>query len=120
MPDESVFVYWSTAALQPKDESNPTWPFSTAEYDATTLLRCRLAPDAEIGNCPAGVLRMEGGQASVVVQNLRDEQFTINFMTDYVNATNREVDARLEGDTWIVRINGAETYEVPLAAIVGD
>jgi len=27
--------------------------------------------------------------------------------------------ARLEADTWIVEIDGAETYEVPLAAIEG-
>ena len=47
------------------------------------------------------------------------EQFTINFMTDYVNATNRQAASRLEGDTWIVTINGDEIYEVPLAAIEG-
>ena len=47
------------------------------------------------------------------------EQFTINFMTDYVNAANREVNAKLEGDTWIVTINNSEVYEVPVAAIEG-
>lgn len=119
-PDESVYVYWSTAGLEPQNaENNPTWPFTTKDYDATTLLRCRGAGDSEFGSCPAGVLRMEGGQASVVVQNQLGEQFTINFMTDYVNATNREVDARLEGDTWIVTVSNGELYEVPLAAIEG-
>lgn len=118
-PDESVYVYWSTAALEPADEDNPTWPFSTKDYDATALLRCRYAGDAEFGACPAGILRMEDKQASIVVQNRAGEQFTINFMTDYVNASNREVDARLEGDTWIVTIDGKEVYEVPLAAIEG-
>ncbi len=119
-PDESIFVYWSTAALNPEDENNPTSPFTTKDYDATTLLRCRAVANAEFSTCPAGILRMEGGQASIVVLNLKDEQFTINFMTDYVDATNREVDAQLEGDTWIVTINGNEIYEVPQAAIVGD
>jgi hypothetical protein len=119
-PDESVYVYWSTAALEPADPNNPTWPFTTKDYDATTLLRCRAAGDTEFGECPAGILRMEGNQASVVVQNQAGEQFTINFMTDYVNATNREVDAKLEGDTWIVTIDGKEVYKVPLAAIEGD
>jgi hypothetical protein len=47
------------------------------------------------------------------------EQFTINFMTGYVNATNREANAKLNGDTWTVTINGNEVYEVPLAAIEG-
>lgn len=118
-PDESVFVYWNTAALEPQDENNPTAPFSTSDYDATTLLRCKAAGDAEFGTCPGGILRMEDKQASIVVQNPLGEQFTINFMTDYVNATNREVEARLEGDTWILNFANGEVWEVPLAAIEG-
>ena len=55
-PDESVFVYWSTAALQPDDKSKPTWPFSTKDYDATTLLRCRAVGDKQFANCPAGIV----------------------------------------------------------------
>ncbi len=118
-PGQSIYVYWSTAGLSPADESNPTAPFSTEDYDATTLLRCRAAGAAEFSTCPAGILRMENSQASIVVQSPAGEQFTINFMTDYVNATNREVEANLEGDLWTVTINGAEVYEVPLAAIEG-
>ena len=118
-PDESVYIYWNTAALEPPDEDNPTGPFSTRDYDATTLLRCRAVGDPSFANCPAGILRMEGGQASIVVQNQAGEQFTINFMTDYVNATNREVEAMLEEDTWVVTIDGKEVYEIPLAAIQG-
>jgi hypothetical protein len=119
-PDESVFVYWSTAALEPPaDEDNPTAPFTTADYDATTLLRCRAVGETGSANCPAGILRMEGGQASVVVQGMAGEQFTINFMSNYVNATNRKAEARLEGDIWIVVIDDKDIYEVPLAAIEG-
>jgi len=118
--NQSVYVYWNASALEPQsDEDNATAPFTTRDYDATALLRCRAASDAEFGGCPAGVLRMDGGQASVVVQNKRGEQFTINFMADYVNATNREVEARLDGDTWIVTIENDEVYEVPLAAVEG-
>jgi hypothetical protein len=62
---------------------------------------------------------MEDSQASVVVQNQLGELFTINFMSDYVNATNREVEAVLEGDTWTVTVANGEVYEVPLAAIEG-
>ena len=62
---------------------------------------------------------MEGGQASIVIQNPKGEQFTINFMTDYINAANREAEATLEGDTWTVTIDNKEVYEVPLAAIEG-
>ena len=119
-PDESVFVYWSTAALEPPaDGDNPTAPFTTADYDATTLLRCRAVAETGSATCPAGILRMEGGQASIVVQGMAGEQFTINFMSDYVNATNRKAEARLEGDIWIVVIDDKDIYEVPLAAIEG-
>lgn len=120
LPDESVFVYWSTAALEPpSDEDNPAAPFSTTDYDLTTLLRCRAAGDAEFGSCPAGIARMEDGQASVTVQNPSGEQFTINFMTDYVNAANREAEATLDGDIWTVTADIGEVYELPLAAIEG-
>jgi hypothetical protein len=117
--DESIYVYWNTAALYPGVSNNPTIPFSTADYDAATLLLCRAFKDKEFASCPAGILRMEDGQASIVVQNPQGQQFTINFMKDDINATNREVKAQLEGDTWIVTINGTEVYEVPLAAIEG-
>ena len=119
-PDESVYVYWNTAALEPpSDEDNWTAPFTTDEYDATTRLRCRASGDSEFGSCPAGILRMEGGQASIVVQNQLGEQFTINFMTDYINATNREVEAELNSDTWTLTFANGEIWEVPLAAIEG-
>lgn len=119
-PDESVYVYWSTDALNSQsNEDNWSAPFTTDEYDATTRLRCKAAGDREFGSCPAGILRMEDGQASIVVQNQLGEQFTINFMTDYVNATNRELEARMEGDTWILDFANGEAWEVPLAAIEG-
>jgi hypothetical protein len=124
-PDVSVFLYWAPSALEPADDSNPTWPFTTEDYDATTLLPCRAPGDTEFGQCPAGILRMEGGQASIVVQNQVGEQFTMNFIKDatdgtpYVNATNRAAEGRFEGNTWTVTIDGDEVYQVPLAAIEG-
>jgi hypothetical protein len=117
--DESVYVYWNTAALYPQDEDNLTAPFTTADYDATTLLSCRAPGESEFGLCPAGILRMENSQASIVVQNQSGEQFTINFMTEYVNATNREIEAVLKDDTWTVTVANGEVYQVPLAAIEG-
>ena len=118
-PDESVYVYWSTAALAPEDSYNPTHPFSTADYDATTLLRCRAAGNPDFETCPAGILRMQDRQASIVVISPSGEQFTINFLSDIVNATNRKADARLNGDLWTVTIDDGDVYEVPLAAIEG-
>lgn len=118
-PEESVFVYWDTSALEPADPDNPTWPFTTAEYDATALVRCGRVDTETMETCPAGVLRMEDGQGSVVIVSPSGERFTINFMRDYVNATSGEVEASLAGDTWIVTVNGQERYEVPLALIEG-
>ena len=54
---------------------------------------------------------MENDQASIVVRNPQGEQFTINFMKDDVNATNR--------DTCILHFANGEVWEVPLAAIEG-
>jgi hypothetical protein len=119
MAEETVYVYWDASMLEPDDASNPTSPFSTQDYDATALLRCKASPEADAGACPAGALRMENGQASIVVQDQQGGQFTINFMTDYVNATNREVDARLDGDTWILNFASGEVWEVPVAFIEG-
>ena len=120
LPDESVYVYWDTSALKPQaDKDNPHAPFSTADYDATTQLRCRAAGAKDFGDCPAGISRMDNRQASITVQSPQGEKFTINFMTGYVNATNREVKSELTGDIWTVTVENGEIYEVPLAAIEG-
>jgi hypothetical protein len=99
-PDISIFLYWDTSPLHPSDADNPTAPFATryagGDYDATTLLRCKGPGEAEFG-----------------------KQFTLNFMTNYVNATVGEVEAKLEGDTWIVTRDNGQVYEVPQAAIEG-
>jgi len=122
-PDISIFLYWDTSPLHPSEADNPTAPFATryagGDYDATTLLRCKGSGEAEFGLCPAGILRMEGNQASIVIQDQLGKQFTLNFMTGYVNATVGEVEAKLEGDTWIVTRDNGQVYEVPLAAIEG-
>jgi hypothetical protein len=120
LENESVFVYWDTSALNPVDDSdNWTAPYTTDEYDATTRLRCGLTNSDEMDTCPAGILRMEDGQASIVITSPAGKQFTINFMKDYVNSGAGEVEAQMEGDTWMVIVNGEERYEVPLAAIEG-
>jgi hypothetical protein len=121
LENQSVYVYWDTSALTPPSSDDRNWsaPFTTADYDATTRLPCRAAGDAKFGSCPAGVLRMDAGQASIVVRTQLGEQFTINFMRDYVNAANRKIDAVLKGDTWVVTTENGDVYEVPLAAIEG-
>jgi hypothetical protein len=54
-----------------------------------------------------------------VVLGPTGEEFTINFMSDYVNATNRDVKARLQGDTWVLEFTNGEVWEVPRAAVEG-
>ena len=120
LPEESVFVYWRTAGLPGNEPADPTQPYTTGDYDAVTQLRCRARADAAEQLCPAGVLRMDNRQASIVIRSPSGEEFTVNFMSDYVNATaGREVEARLEGDTWQLVVDRRETYEVPIAAIEG-
>jgi hypothetical protein len=89
------------------------------DFDATTLLPCKAAGDSEYGNCPAGIMRMGNRQASITIQSQLGKQFTVNFMTGYVNAANHEVDAKLKGDTWTLSLENGEVYKVPLAAIEG-
>lgn len=120
LSNESVYVYWNTSALHPDttDANNWTAPYTTEKHDATTRLKCGKLNDNQ-QSCPAGILRMEDKQASIVITSPSGQEFTINFMTDYINATGREVQSRLNGDTWIIDIDNAETYEIPLAAIEG-
>ena len=111
-------MYWSTAALDDTGEGGLTAPYSTADFDATTLLACQPVEGPE-RQCPAGILRMDQGQASVVITGPDGEEFTINFMTDYVNSGGHDIQAELQGDTWMVVVDGKTRYEVPLAAIEG-
>jgi hypothetical protein len=120
LPDESVFVYWAPLRQDRCDrDKNATWPYCTSDYDATTLLRCRSVGDVDWGTCPAGVLRMDDGQASVVISSPAGDEVTINFMRDYVNAANRSVEADRASDPWIVVVDGEVEYQVPRAAIEG-
>jgi hypothetical protein len=62
---------------------------------------------------------MEDRQASITIESPLGKQFTLNFMTGYVNATGHEVEARLDSDTWTLTLDNGEVYQVPLAAIEG-
>lgn len=123
-PDISLFVYWAPDQADAAD--SPTAPFSTDSYDATAVLRCRASDQADASACPAGVMRMEDQQASVTVLDPSGQQFTMNFMKDfatgepYVNATNRDAVAVMQGEGWVVTIDGMQVYEVPLVFLTGD
>ena len=123
-PAESVFVYWdasSLSALNPEDaETSPTAPYTTAQYDATTLLTCSLNEPLADKNCPAGILRGDPGSASVRVMRPDGEERVLNFDGEKVSTPdggdlNWET---LEGD-WYINIDSLEFYLVPEAAIFG-
>ncbi len=118
-PDESVYVYWNTAAIDPDRERPPYEPAVDLDFDATAWTPCRDIDEAEFSQCPSGVLRMGGGEGSVVIEDPPGETFTINFMNSGVTATNREADARADGDVWTVIIDGQRVYRVHRALIEG-
>jgi hypothetical protein len=119
MPDESVYVYWNTAALDPDRQRQPYEPNVDLDFDATTWTPCREVGAAEFGRCPSGVLRMGGGEGSVVIEDPPGTTFTINFLKDTVNATNREVEASFDGEVWTVIVDGAHEYQIMRALIEG-
>ncbi len=120
MPEESVYVYWAGPDRDKcEKENNATWPYCTSDFDATTLLRCRTLGEADWDTCPAGILRMEDGQGSVVITGPAGDEFTINFMRDYVNAANRTLEVDRSADPWTVVVDGKTEYQVPRAAIEG-
>jgi hypothetical protein len=118
-PEESVYVYWNTAALDPDRERPDYEPAVDLDFDATTWTRCRDVGATAWEQCPSGVLRMDGGQGSVVIEDPEGQIFTINFMSDSVHAANREIEASLDGDVWTVTVDGARVYEVMRALIEG-
>ncbi len=118
-PEESVYVYWNTAALDPDRERPAYEPAVDLDFDATAWTPCRDVSATAWEQCPSGVLRMDGGQGSVVIEDPQGETFTINFMTDVVNAANRTVEAELDGDVWTVTVDGERVYQVMTALIEG-
>lgn len=118
-PETSVYVVWSTAALSPDAERPAYEPAVDLDFDATAWTRCKAVNATSWDQCPSGVLRMEGGQGSVVIEDPDGQTFTINFLSDVINAANREVDATLNGDTWTVTVDGQRVYEVSQALIEG-
>ena len=43
LPDESIYLYWSTAGLPGNRSPDPGQPYTTADFDAVTQLHCRSA-----------------------------------------------------------------------------
>ncbi|ELR99069.1 hypothetical protein [Gloeocapsa sp. PCC 73106] len=107
--------------------TNPTGPYTTDQYDATTSLKCEVrnsvdgAPVTHNQNCPAGILRGDGGSASIRIMLPSGVERVLNFEANNVTTSNEdELTWGKEDDTWYIGINNQEFYIVPEAAILGD
>lgn len=112
LPDESVYVYWNMALLDPQRERPPYEPAADLDFDAKAWTSCRGVAEEDSRDCPSGVLRTDGGQASVVIEDPAGKLFTINFLDNGVNATRGPVEFSLDGDNWTVAVNGKDVYEI--------
>lgn len=123
-PEESIFVYWdasSLSALKQEDAAtSPTAPYTTAEYDATTLLSCSLNEPLNSKSCPAGILRGDPGSASVRIMKLDGEERVLNFNGDRLSTPHGgDLNWKIQDGDWHINIDGREFYFVPEAVIFG-
>jgi len=124
LADESVYVYWDAStveAMNNPDPASPTAPYTTADYDATTVLPCSFGQSKRDSDCPAGILRGDAGSASIRVMKADGEERILNFAGDSVSTPDTaKLHASQTGGDWLIDIDGLEFYLVPGAAIVGD
>jgi len=123
-PEESIFVYWdasSLSVLKPEDaETSPTAPYTTAEYDATTLLSCSLNEPLNGKSCPAGILRGDQGSASVRIMKLDGEERVLDFDGDQLSTPDGgDLNWKIQDGDWLINIDDREFYFVPEAVIFG-
>jgi len=123
--DESVFVYWdasSLSVLNPQDQAatSPTAPYTTAEYDATTLLPCSLGEDSLDQDCPAGIFRGDPGSASLRLMKSNGEERTLNINNSEITTPDGgDLNWDIKDGDWYIRIDDQEFYIVPEAAVNG-
>ncbi len=118
-PEESVFVFLDASSVDDPADS-PTAPYTTSEYDATTLLSCSLGKASYDQDCPAGILRGDSGSASIRIMNPKGVERVFNFEGDNVTTPGGGSIGwqRQEGD-WYLNIDDNEYYIVIEAAVYG-
>ena len=122
--DESVYVYWDTAGLPgDSDEDNYTAPYSTGKFDATTRLACSQQGKVTTGNdgCTVGINRgPKTGQAVIVIMRSDGVERILQFDGNSVVSPGKgKIRAQRLQDEWIITIDDAESYRIPVAAIEG-
>jgi len=110
-------------------DNNPTAPYTTEEYDATTILNCevREAPNMEqpvthSQDCPAGIMRGDPGSASIRIMQPNGVERVLNFEADNVTTPDggELTWGKEESGDWYIGIDNREFYIIPEAAIYGD
>lgn len=124
MPDESVYVYWNASSLETAagDTDNPTAPYTTPEYDATTLLPCSLGDPSHNEHCPAGIHRGPPGSGSATIHVTAPDgvERVLEFADgDLTTPGGGELTWGKQGDDWYIGIDNREFYVVPEAAVFG-
>ncbi len=106
--------------------SNSTGPYSTDNYDATTIFDCEVRNLSDLReithgqSCPAGILRGDRGSASIRIQLPNGGERVLNF--DNGNVTTPDggnLNWGKDGDTWFIGIDGSEFFIIPEAAVNG-
>ena len=123
--DESVFVWWdesSFSVLNPQDQgmTSATAPYTTAEFDATTLLSCSLGKDSLDQDCPAGISRGDAGSAILSVMKPNGVERVLEFDSGEITAPDGgNLSWNTQDGDWYIRIDDQEFYIVPDAALKG-
>lgn len=142
--DYTIRVYLMRAAARREETANysidvqigdnqissnsATAPYTTAEYDATTILSCEVRNSVDVTtpvthnqDCPAGILRGAPGSATIRIMLPTGVERVLNFEIENVTTpTDGDLTWGKENDTWYIGINNQEFYIVPEAAIYGD
>jgi hypothetical protein len=111
-------TYHYTTSRSP--ESSPTGPYTTRDYDATTILSCSMGSPSHDQSCPAGIHRGQYGSASISIQSPRGRERILNFNDGDVTTPNGgNLTWGKEGGTWYIGIDDREFYVVPEGAVFG-
>ena len=123
--DESVFVWWdesSFSVLNPQDQgmTSATAPYTTAEFDATTLLSCSLGKESLDQDCPAGISRGDAGSAILSVMKPNGVERVLEFDSGEITSPDGgNLSWNTQDGDWYIRIDDQEFYIVPDAALKG-
>ena len=112
--DESVFVYWNASSVNAASgDDSPTAPYTTTEYDATTLLSCSIGEPSQRGDGGSG-------SASIRVMAPDSKERVLNFGGgDITTPGEGDLTWGKQDDNWYIGIDNREFYVVPEAAVYG-